>query len=84
MCCSGSEFDGGIMKKTDPEAIGELAQILLRRGVDPDTALNISLRTRRVTREMVAWLEENTYASAEEICGKARELHRKSIDDRLR
>ena len=71
------------MKKLAPEAIAELAQILSSRGIDYDTARNISLRVRRTTREMIAWLEENPDASAEEMCIKSRELNKKSIEEEL-
>ena len=59
--------------------ISALALLLKERGVDRDTALNISLRVRRDPSEMVDWLNANPDASPEEICRQARRINADTI-----
>lgn len=67
------------MEKQD--TIRALAQCLKLAGVDKTTALNISLRVRRLggAEQMMAWIEQNPGATPSEICVKSREIHRATM-----
>ena len=64
------------MEKIDAEAVKKLRTIMDSRGVDYHTGRNISLAVRRVTRQMITWLEEHPDATPAEMSRKALELNK--------